>query len=127
MFRISEKTLDKLREASNAVSELFDELEVERELFEGKARRLIEQIDEAKEEARALMDDEALSAESYYDERSEKWQEGDRGQAYGEWKDRLREVAESIAEDIEAPEVPDIDRPHWMDELRDPDFAEFEA
>lgn len=127
MQKLTKKDLETLWDVAPRIRELFDELETERELFTGKVQRLVEQIAEAKEEAREVMDDAALAAEEYYDNRSDNWRDGDKGQAYCEWKDRLREIADAIADDIEAPEVADIDVPHWVDDIAEPDFAEFEG
>lgn len=126
MNKISTKNLDELAAIGSEVGTLFDDLDELREKFEAEAAVILERIAEAKGEARDIMDEAANDAESYYDERSEKWQEGDRGQAYSEWKDRLRSVAEAIEEDLDAPEVQMPERPSWVDELREPDFSEFE-
>lgn len=55
----------------------------------------------------------AEEARAYYDERSEKWQEGDAGTNYNEWIDTL--------EAVEFDEV-ELDLP---DELPMPDFPDF--
>ena len=49
-------------------------------------------------EAESVFDEAAAEAEGYFDDRSEGWQEGDRGQAYEEWMGQLREFAESLSE-----------------------------
>lgn len=126
MNKLSQKDLDALASVSGEVGELFDELDSLRERFAGKAQELLDRIAEAKESAREIMDDAALSAEEFHDEKSEKWQEGDRGQAYAEWRDQLRAVADAIAEDIETPEIQMPERPEWVDSIGDPDFTEFE-
>jgi chromosome segregation ATPase len=38
--------------------------------------------------------------ESYYDERSEKWQEGDKGSEYSTWKDQFGEEFEEVTIDF---------------------------
>lgn len=124
MNRLNRSTLDALASIASEVSQGFDELEALTTKYEEDALNLIAQIDERKAEAAEIMDGAANDAESYFDEKSEKWQEGERGEIYGEWRNRLREVADAIAEDIEAPEVQAPDRPDWIDNLADPDFVE---
>ena len=53
-------------------------------------------------------------------ERSERWQETERGQAYQTWAEALRELADKIV-DIETPEAPD--EQEWLSEdpQTDPD------
>ena len=54
-------------------------------------------------------------ARSYHDERSEKWQDGEKGQAYGEWADQLEtfemdQIELEVPEDLELPvEIPNFD------------------
>lgn len=126
MLKISRKDLDRLAAAGSEISGVFDDLEVLRAKFAEDAANLISEAAEAIETARGIMDDEANAAEAYYDEKSEAWQDGERGQAYSEWKDRLREIADAIAEDIEFPEVSEIEAPEWVNTIKDPDFSEFE-
>lgn len=128
MKTLTKQDRARLDTASVALDELFAELETEREAFTGAMQRIIEQMAEHREAVREVLDDAASAAEEYYDERSEKWQEGDTGQAYTEWRDRLRELADAADEDIEPLEVADIDIPGWVDDIRQSgDFAEFDA
>lgn len=50
------------------------------------------------EEANAVREEIENDAQSYYDEKSEKWQEGDRGSAFSEWKDAWSNEVEEIEE-----------------------------
>jgi hypothetical protein len=128
MKSLNKTERERLIRASTALDELFTELEVQREAFTGTMQRIIEQMDEHRQDAWEVLDDAATSAEDYYDERSDKWREGDTGQAYDEWKNRLRELADNAAESIEPLEVAELDRPAWSEEIGSPeDFAEFDA
>jgi chromosome segregation ATPase len=125
---LNNKEQERLRTAGATLADLFAELEVEREAFTGTMARIMEKMAEARQEAWEVLDDAANSADEYYDERSEKWQEGDVGQAYDEWRNRIRSLADEAAEDVEPLDVAEIDIPGWVDELRQPeDFAEFES
>jgi DNA phosphorothioation-dependent restriction protein DptG len=53
------------------------------------------EANETREEIRGVIEDWYNEADAYYDDRSEKWQEGDSGQAYDTWKD---EIAQAQAE-----------------------------
>lgn len=86
---------------------------------------VVRAINEKREELHELLDGAAGSAEEYYDEKSEKWQEGDRGSAYSDWKDELRRIADEVESEIEAPELPDLDEPSWVDEVEGAEFVEF--
>lgn len=126
MLKLTKAELAKLADAGAEISGVFDDLEALREKFAEEAANLISEAAEAIETARGIMDDAASAAEEYHDDKSDAWQEGERGQAYAEWRDRLRSVADAIAEDIEFPEVAEIERPDWVGEISDLDFAEFE-
>jgi hypothetical protein len=127
MLKLSPKHVHALMDASRDISAMFDDLEALRAKFEEDAQAILDQISEAKEAAREIMDDAASMADEYHDDKSEKWQEGDRGQAYGEWRDRLREIADALAEDVEGPEVTMPETPEWVNDLEDCDFSEFQA
>lgn len=127
MLKLTQKETDRLIDAGSAITDLFAKLETEREAFAGAVERIKEQIAEAQQEAWELLDDAARAAEEYHDERSEKWQEGERGQAYAEWRDRLQALAGEMeaAPEIAVPEG--WDDPSWLAEISDPsEFAEFE-
>jgi len=126
MQKIDRKTLDALASLGATAGEVFDRLDALKEQFERDLETVMAELNEARAEACSLMEDQANDAESYHDEKSERWQEGDRGQAYADWKNTLREVADSLGEDIDPPSVEMPDRPEWIDRLQDPDFSEFE-
>lgn len=50
------------------------------------ANEALEALNEALNEARGFAEDMASEIDSYMDDRSDGWREGDRGQAYEEWK-----------------------------------------
>lgn len=67
-------------------------------------------------ELRGIYEELHADADAYYSERSERWQGGDNGRQYDQWKDTLNDVdlddiSIELPEDIELPsEVPD-----WTD------------
>jgi hypothetical protein len=126
MLKLSKTEIDVLQNAAPEIESLFGEMEIKRDEFVAEMDDLKRQISEAAKSAWEILDDAASAAEEYYDEKSEKWQDGDRGQAYDEWKNNLRLIADAIAEDVEAPEVTLPDMPDWVGEIRECDFAAFE-
>lgn len=124
MLKLTQADLTLLSVHACNAGEAFDELLTLADTFATEAAALLEKFAEAQNEACAIMEDAANDAESYYDEKSEKWQEGERGQIYDEFKNRLRELADALGETFEAPEVEIGDRPEWIDNLQDPDFSE---
>lgn len=126
MLKFSKKEWETLETAAAAVRELYAELEVEREIFDGKRARLLEQIGEAKADAVEVLEDAASATEDYYDGKSETWQEGGRGGAYCEWKERLRQLADDANDSADLPELEEVELPSWVDEMVDPDLSVFE-
>ena len=126
MLKMKPGDVAKLIAATKMVDELFDKFIKAQEEADAIYVSIVEEINEAKEEVRGILDDVANEAEEYYDDKSEKWQESERGEAYGEWRDKLRELADATAEDVEKPEPPEINRPDWIDECAECEFSEFE-
>jgi alkanesulfonate monooxygenase SsuD/methylene tetrahydromethanopterin reductase-like flavin-dependent oxidoreductase (luciferase family) len=86
---------------------------------------LVERFGDATDIARGIVEDAASAADEYFDLKSEKWQEGDRGQAYQEWQRRLQDVADAIGERIDAEEPNAPELPDWIGDLGDEEFLEF--
>lgn len=70
----------------------------------------------------------AEEARNEWDDRSEKWQEGDAGQSANEWIEKVEAAGER--DDIDEPPTPDDadetvidDTESWLDECRDTDEA----
>lgn len=59
-------------------------------------------------EARGVIEDIRNEAQSEYDDKSEKWLEGERGQAVAEWLSGL-ETAENEFEDVPETEIAELD------------------
>lgn len=64
-----------------------------------------------------LLSTTADDADSYFDEKSERWQESDRGQALVDWAQALRDAP---LDDLEVELPSDLEDPDWhTDDLRD--------
>lgn len=131
MRRLSKKQVAAINGAKEAVTEATDKLKEAVESIREEGQEKLQAIRDAVEEftswrddatrddsefdevfmeyqtalgdARDVIDVIAAEAESYYDEKSEKWQEGEKGESYSEWMDRLREI--SAFEEPERPEI----------------------
>ena len=62
--------------------------------------RLQSDLNAAIEEAEAFREEVHDAQEEYYDERSEKWQEGASGEAYKEWMDEWEVEFEEVECDV---------------------------
>lgn len=81
----------------------------------------VERYNEALANAREFCEGVASEMESYYDERSEKWQDGDAGSNYSAWKDAWDDAAnaDDIAVDMPEPiEMLDVDHAETLDDLQ---------
>lgn len=58
-------------------------------------QRVQEELERLSELARVL-NEAADEADTYYDEKSERWQESDKGSEYSEWKHTIRWIAEEV-------------------------------
>jgi len=79
----------------------------------------IEAYNEAVEAAKDFADRVAGDAQAYYDDRSERWQEGDAGAAYADWINAW-ETASFDNVEVEIPadlEEPDMDHATDLDDL----------
>ena len=76
----------------------------------------INEYNEALEEARGFVADIVNEIDSYITEKSERWQEGDTGQAFSAWKDEWEALD---LEDLEPEPEPDLPEPTPGQELDD--------
>ena len=80
-----------IEEITEKVENLKAELEAQQENIAGLIQDLEETVDEV-----------TSAQQSYYDSRSQKWQESDSGEAYHEWKEQWEDLANAIPQ---SPEV----------------------
>lgn len=121
------------KDDSKRIADLIHRLGEQRDVIEALWEPLTELIDkingeidaynEIITEANGVVEDIASEAESAYDEKSEKWQEGDRGQAVYEWFSELQNAQMEEVEQIEVPEQPTLDHDGTLENL--PEEAAF--
>jgi hypothetical protein len=127
MKKLSKHDRERLTEAAANMASTYDDLDTLFNDFTEAAAKLFEELEGFQETAREVMDDAAMEADNYFDERSEKWQEDEAGERYGEWRDTLRQLADELAETQERPDISSPDRPDWLGQLDEQAFAEFEG
>lgn len=76
--------IESLRDLAGKIEDEIRELQ---ENALTKLNTLVDEYNETLAEAGGFVEDLSSQMEDYYADRSEKWQEGDAGSAYSEWKD----------------------------------------
>ena len=125
MLQFNARDRARLASALDEAETIHAEFEMASADYNNLIVHLSERFAEATEVARGIVEDAAFAADEYHDLKSEAWQEGDRGQAYAEWRDRLQQVAEAISDVLMAEETTSPDRPDWFDDLADDDLLSF--
>ena len=122
MNKLSKKQHDKFESVKGDCTDAADALTNAIDEFNGKVETVVEtanaeieelyktvesalsEYNDAVTEAKAICEETNGDQESYFDERSERWQEGERGEAYREWADSWENAAsECDAVDASAP------------------------
>jgi hypothetical protein len=114
MLKISQADIARLATLGQEVAEGYDELDALFAEFREKFEPLVEAINEKRQAAHDVLDDIVREADEYFDDKSEKWQEGDRGVAYEEWKNNLSVERDNLAEEVEIEFPEDPERPDWV-------------
>ncbi len=94
--------LSQLRDAERKVNDEIAKYNDKLVLLKLPVEVAIANMNEVVESINGFLEDLYTEVNNYYDERSEKWQESDVGQAYLEWRDKLQETLEDVS--IELPE-----------------------
>lgn len=123
MNRIDSKTLLALSGLAEELQEIIREYDAARQIADAEFAKIVAEANEKRQEVYELLDDLHREADEYFDGRSEKWQDGEKGQNYASWRDELERVRGEVEEEIEAPEIPDLEEPGWLIEIADPDSA----
>lgn len=104
MNKLSRADHERREKLSTTLADLKAEIEAQRDILNAK----IEAFNEAVEETNGWVEDVARTIEEYIDERSEKWQESERGDAYGTWKDEWENFTLEIVDTVEEIEFEDF-------------------
>jgi predicted translin family RNA/ssDNA-binding protein len=103
-LREVEKEID---EATVAVNALIDE----------KLNAAIKKYNEVVGEAESLKDDIVAAQEEFFDGRSEKWQEGEKGEAYTGWKDEWENYSTDEIEEVALIDLPETQHAELLEGL----------
>lgn len=99
------KTMEKLEEARSTYN---DELQ---DAY-NKYKEFVDGFNDAQENLRNFITERVEEMDTYFEEKSEKWQESAAGEAYSEWKgqwEALSEYEEYEAREPDEAEEPDVD------------------
>jgi len=77
----------------------------------------IDTYNEIVQEARGFVEDIASEVESFVDDKSDKWRDGERGEAIQSWLDELRGVELEDVEQVEVPEEPTFDHDGTLENI----------
>lgn len=118
MKKISEKDWKALSAFADTITEKRDAILA---AFEDTIKPLLDELNEARDEARDMLSSLAEDADSYFDDRSENWQEGEKGEAYSAWKDLIHDAHGKFEEDISLPNFEEFesDVDELLSELND--------
>jgi peptidoglycan hydrolase CwlO-like protein len=107
------------KDQQNRLDEHVRDLRKQKELVEAAYAKITEAVEAINKEISMYNDilSEALSTrdevvgemDTYYSDRSERWQEGDAGSAYSDWKDSYDGLDLEPLDEIDVPDQPNLD------------------
>lgn len=129
MFKLSRSQLstrdDLLARLQVAEADLGSAIERYNELLEsaqGGVQAALQRFNDLLTQAQEFCTEVAGEAQSEWDERSEKWQEGDNGQAAASWIESWESAAGELDEiEVDFPDPVEVDAPGWEDALNSPE------
>jgi hypothetical protein len=108
------RLLQQLRRVGSKVEEALADFNRKVEEAKAPVDQAVEEYNAVLAEAKAFAEGIAADAQSHYDDKSEKWQEGERGQAYqawvSEWENvNLDDLEVELPGEVELPELNAVD------------------
>ena len=100
MRKLSQKDLKRFAEAKSEIEAAKSKVEAILNEAKSEIEDIVNNANTLRDEIYGAFDDLVNEAQSYYDEKSEKWQEGDNGQQYQNWIQKLEEIRDEIGDDI---------------------------
>lgn len=89
MKKISKSDMERIAKLREAIEGKKAKIEEALEKFQESIAPILEEAEEERQELFGVLDDIVNAMENYFDERSDKWQEGDAGSAYSEWQNQI--------------------------------------
>lgn len=121
------------KQDSKRIADLIGKLGAQRDVIEAMWEPLAEMIDkingeidaynEIVTEANGVVEDIASEVESYIDDKSDNWRDGERGSAMQDWLGELQNATLEEVEQIEVPEQPTLDHDGTLENI--PEEASF--
>lgn len=111
-FKMTKAQLKERDGLATQLKELGEALKEKREAANaalGELRTAVEEYNDRLDAAKTFVDELAEAAQEAYDEKSEKWQEGEKGDAASSWIDELQNA--EIPEELDLVVPDDIDEP----------------
>lgn len=123
MSRAQQKEIDEqvsvIMEASSALEAAINDYNAAIEPVKGPLEEALGSYNEALSTLREIYEGIAQEAADHFSERSERWQEGEKGQQYQSWMDTLNDPGIENAE-LEVPE--DLELPDTVPDWSSADF-----
>ena len=106
---------DSASEIEDANSEIEDALSILEERFEEREEQII-RYNQTREQVLELVEELTSKMDDYYHDRSDKWLESDKGEAYSEWKEAWACLEDLIPEAEECEGDCSVDEDsYWVD------------
>lgn len=109
-----ERLVAALRDAAGKVEDEIDALnaKLNDELLK-PINAAIEKYNEAREEAEGFVTDLVSAMDDFASEKSEKWTDGEAGQAFESWKDAYESISLDEVEEVGAADIFEIQKPEF--------------
>jgi hypothetical protein len=107
--KISAHLQEQAQEVEKAHAELTEAIET--------YNAVIASYNEVVTEATGFAEDMASAIGAYIDEKSEKWQDSDRGQAFTDWQDEFQNADFEEIDTVEVPNLPEFTNEATLDDL----------
>jgi len=120
MHKFSKADIERIGDLRGKLRDKADEIEAAFEPLAAMISNLNDLItayNEIVTEANGVIEDIANEVQSEIDDKSEKWQEGERGSAIIEWQNELAGFMLEDVEAIDVPEVPTLDHDGQLENI----------
>lgn len=100
MRKISKSDMERIGKLRASIEEKKVKIEEALAKFQESIAPILSDAEDDRQELFGVLDDLVNEMESYFDEKSEKWQEDDAGSQYSEWKDQIDNARAAFENEI---------------------------
>lgn len=118
-FKITKAEEKRIAEIAGRLSAKFDGINAIIEKMKSEIDDELVEYNEIREELRGVLEDIHSEKESEYEDKSDNWREGDRGEATYSWIEGLSDIMNEFADDLELDLDLEIDKPDELTKLLD--------